>query len=98
VINRLHPMQSVELEEPEIALKVEAAAGLPPEQASKLAGVLARSHAQLQSLAGADAVQVQRLREQCGDTPLYLPVPLFNEDIYDMLGLLMLGRFLGVRA
>jgi len=98
VINRVHPTHPVELEEPEIARKVEAAAGLPPDEAARLAGVLARSHDQLQSLARADAVQVQRLREHCGDEPLYLPVPLFNEDIYDMLGLLMLGRFLGVRA
>lgn len=98
VINRVHPVHPVALEEPEIAAKVEAAAGLSPDQARSLASVLKRSHGQLQNLAQADAVQVQRLREQCGDQPLYLSVPLFNEDIYDMLGLLMLGRFLGVRA
>ena len=98
VINRVHPMHPVALDEAEIAHKVEEASGLSPEDASNLARVLERSHAQLQSLARADAVQVQRLREHCGDQPLYLPVPLFNEDIYDMLGLLMLGRFLGVRT
>ena len=98
VVNRVHPMHPVALDEAEIAHKVEEASGLSPEDASNLARVLERSHAQLQSLARADAVQVQRLREHCGDQPLYLPVPLFNEDIYDMLGLLMLGRFLGVRT
>jgi anion-transporting ArsA/GET3 family ATPase len=98
VINRVHPLHPVELEPLQIARKVEASTRMSREQAKPLAQALARSHQQLQSLARADSAQVKRLMEQCGDKPIYLPVPLFNEDIYDMLGLLMLGRFLGVTS
>ncbi len=94
VINRVHPQHRCELDEPEVARRVKAAAGLDSGKAERLAAELLLSHQRLQGLALADAGQVARLREACGEELLYLPVPLFNEDIYDMRGLLMLGRFL----
>ncbi len=94
VINRVHPLHDVEFDEDELTQRIQESADMADEGAAHLAKALLRGHQQLQGLARADAAQMARLHEHIGLDQLYLPVPLLNEDICDVRGLLMLERFL----
>lgn len=92
IINKVHPLAPVELSRSEITARLSPAAG---GRASALADLLLRSHEQMQRLAAEDARQIARLRDHAGGTgSLFLQVPLFDEDIFDVGGLLRLGQHL----
>ncbi len=93
VLNRVHPPRRCELSSG--ALKDALAdRGVPPRLGERLAPLLQRSLEQAQALADADARTIAELREACGEEPLYLQVPLLDDDIHDVEGLLTLARYL----
>lgn len=94
IVNKVHPLRPVELDEREVAARVRLAAGTVDADAAPLARQLVADHARMQVLARADAVELARLRERCGSTIPYLEVPLFNEDVHDVRGLIKLGDYL----
>lgn len=67
---------------------------LPAPRRDALARLLVRSGEQIGALARADAAEVERLRQHCGPDLLYLQVPLFDNDIHDIGGLLELAQYL----
>jgi hypothetical protein len=72
-----------------------AGAGAAGARAPALAELILRSHEQMQRLAAEDARQIARLRDHAGGAvSLFLQVPLFDEDIFDVGGLLRLGEHL----
>lgn len=95
VINRVHPLRTSEHDAPALARVIAAAdVGIDPPMATSLAEVLLKSHEQIQIMARADVEQIERLRGHCGDAHPYVQVPLFDEDVHEIGGLLKLGRYL----
>jgi anion-transporting ArsA/GET3 family ATPase len=93
VLNRVRPERSCAIEGEELHRALEGR-GVDPQLARRLAPLLRRSLDQAQSLAKADRQAIADLREACGDEPLYLQVPLLDDDVHDIEGLLALGRYL----
>jgi anion-transporting ArsA/GET3 family ATPase len=91
VINRVHPSRPVELGEEEVVAAL-AEAGVGPSAA--LARVMLTSHRRFEALAGADAAQIARLRAHCGEGVPYVEVPLFDDDVHDIGGLMQLAAYL----
>jgi anion-transporting ArsA/GET3 family ATPase len=89
IINRVHPLRPTELEAPEVVTQLQEA-GVAQEQADPLAQVLMSYHGWFQTLAQADAGQIERLRAHCGDGYPYLQVPLFDDDVHDIKALMKL--------
>lgn len=90
VVNRVHRAGACALDEDQTAERLRGA-GLGPAPAARLAPVLLESYRQLQALAQADAVEVERLRTACGDHHAYVLVPLFDEDVHDVRALAALA-------
>jgi anion-transporting ArsA/GET3 family ATPase len=94
IINKVHPLRPVDLPAAEVARRIEVATGSGGEPAVALAERLLLDHGRMQVLARADAAEIERLRARCGEAHAYLPVPLFNEDVHDVRGLVKLGDHL----
>ena len=94
VVNKVHPLAPFALDETAVREALERGL-VPPEEsaatASRLAPLLLAGHEALQVLARADVVQLQRLAERCGPDCPHLRVPLFDEDIHDVRGLVRLA-------
>jgi anion-transporting ArsA/GET3 family ATPase len=92
IINRVHLVAPVEVGAAELAARLGRSGAV---RAAKLADVLLRSHGQMQRLAVEDARQIARLRDHAaGAGGLFIEVPLFDEDIFDIAGLMRLAEFL----
>jgi len=94
VVNRVRPLREVDVEAGELARRLREEHGVADALAPRLASLLLESHAQLQSLARADAAEIDRLRRHCGEDIPCVQVPLFDQDVHDIGGLLELGRYL----
>lgn len=94
VINRVHPLRPVHLDEATLAAALRDNAGLADEEARRLSPLALAAHADMQRLAAVDAREIARLKAYCGENLGYTEVPLFDEDIYDMAGLTKLGQYL----
>jgi len=90
IINRVHPLHEVEMDQAELARRLVALA-VDRQDAPRMAQALLESHRQLQELARGDAAEIDRLRQCCGDEAPFIRVPLFDEDVHDIGGLLQLG-------
>jgi anion-transporting ArsA/GET3 family ATPase len=91
IVNKVHPLLPVELSLEQLMPKLADAMPSP----ARLADVLLRSHSQMQALAAEDARQIGRLREHIAEAASQLvQVPLFDEDIFDVGGLMRLGEYL----
>jgi len=93
IINRVHPLDEVRLSGAELEQQL-VVMGTLPEMVPHLARLLLEAHRKLQVLAVGDAAEVRRLRDHCGDGYPYVEVPLFDEDVHDIGGLVRLGRWL----
>lgn len=93
VINRVHPAQAMALEAEELEREL-AERDVPADERQALASLLLRSHAQAVALAEADRRVIGELKETCGEEHLYVEVPLLEEDVHDIGGLVELGRYL----
>jgi anion-transporting ArsA/GET3 family ATPase len=92
IVNKVRPLGPVALGRVELTEQIRPAAGSSSEA---LADLLLRSHTQIQILAAEDARQIARLRERSGaPQDKVLQVPLFDEDIFDISGLMRLGDHL----
>ncbi len=94
VINKVHPRAAVSSSEEALARRIAEASQLPHAEAGRLAARLLADHARMQILAAADVAELQRLRTHCGEAHPYLEVPLFDEDVHDIAGLVKLGEHL----
>jgi anion-transporting ArsA/GET3 family ATPase len=95
IVNRVHPLVTEEVpEQAELARRLSATGRVSDEVAPRLARALAESHDQIQALARADAAEIERLQQRCGGAVPMIQVPLFNEDVHDVDGLLRLGSHL----
>lgn len=93
VINRVH--QRLPPEPSPAALRAGLAdCGLVDPTAVRLAPALFEAYAQVQVLAEADAAQIARLVGHCGAQRRYVQVPLFDEDVFDIGGLVKLASHL----
>jgi anion-transporting ArsA/GET3 family ATPase len=93
IINRVHPVV-LETGQEQLSQWLTSVAGVAPDAAPRLARVLAESHSQIQALALADAQEIERLKRHCGPGLPYVEVPLFDEDVHDIGGLLRLAGYL----
>lgn len=93
IVNKVHPLVPLDLTVEELLPRL--GRGIGP-QAAQLADLLLRSHQQLQRLAAEDARQIARLRAQTDNAgaSVFVQVPLFDEDIFDVAGLMQLGECL----
>ena len=64
------------------------------EELRALADTVLGSHRRVQAMARVDEAEILRLQEHCGHDVPYVRVPLFNEDIFDIAGLVKLGDYL----
>jgi anion-transporting ArsA/GET3 family ATPase len=94
VINRVHPLFQNELELEPLARRIKDRTGVPRAVARRLGAAMVDTHEQVQVLARADEEEIQRLVRGCGEDQNYVRVPLFDEDIFDIAGLVKLGSFL----
>ena len=94
IINKVHPRHDNDLDQEEIARLIKSSVDLSNLQAEDLSSVVLRSHDQMQSLACSDEEEIQRLHEAAGPDTVYLEVPFFDQDIFDMEGLIRLGEHL----
>jgi anion-transporting ArsA/GET3 family ATPase len=96
VINKVHPLRDVTVSNDELVAEIERVLGVGG--AARLAQVLLDGHALLQLAARADAVQIARLAQSCGRGRPVVQVPLFDEDVHDVDGLMRLAGQLGVEV
>lgn len=94
IVNRVHPLQEVSLSVDELREQLVRRCGQAPAVVSRLAPLILDAHQQVQSLAGVDATEIARLREACGEQYPYVSIPLLDDDVYDIGGLVELGRYL----
>ncbi|MFH1130728.1 MAG: ArsA-related P-loop ATPase, partial [Pseudomonadota bacterium] len=96
VINRVHKMDTaIQLTEEKTA-QLLAAAGLDPKICSRLSPVLLSAQERIGILVANDADQIQRLRENCGNSYQYVQIPFFDHDIHDISGLTKIIDALGL--
>ena len=96
VVNRIHPpgppapdrAALIELLEQRPELR-----GYAPDDVVQVASDLDRTYRDFQALAATDAASVERIRGVARGAPL-VEVPLFDQDIHDMDGLALIGRYL----
>ncbi len=93
VINRVHPLARSTPAAEQVERELLRCA-MAPQEAAALAPRLLDAHQRMQVLGEADAAQIERLISRCGAGKHYVRVPLFDEDIYDVGGLLKLARYL----
>jgi anion-transporting ArsA/GET3 family ATPase len=93
VINRVHPRQDLALDPGQVQRAVQRC-GVDPAVAGPLSVALLRAHRQLQGLAAVDEAEIGQLRRRCGAEHNYISVPLFDDDIFDIAGLLRLCEHL----
>lgn len=93
VVNRVHLLHRNDLGPEELTRRIAAAGEQDEPLAARLARVLLDAHGQLQRLALADAEQVERLRGRFPGCPC-VQVPLFDEDVHDVAGLVKLADYL----
>ena len=60
----------------------------------ELAAAIDGAHRRVQAMAQVDEAEIERLVTHCGFDYSYVRVPLFNEDIFDIAGLVKLGDYL----
>jgi anion-transporting ArsA/GET3 family ATPase len=95
IVNRVQPLVTAEIpEQEELARQILATGRVSTEMAPRLARALLESHDQIQALARADVAEIARLQAYCGAAVPFVQVPLFNEDVFDVDGLLRLGSHL----
>jgi hypothetical protein len=96
VVNRVHPRgpaaPTAERLRELLAARPELR-GYTPDDLARAAGDLERTYGDFQSLAEIDAAQVERLRAIAGEAPI-VEVPLFDHDVHDVEGLLLVDRYL----
>jgi hypothetical protein len=90
----VHPLQPTDLDASAAASAVEDRLGVDGDTAAAAAEHLVQAHQRLQSLARADAEQIERLKAQCGADIPYVEVPFFDEDIHDVRGLMRVSSSL----
>jgi anion-transporting ArsA/GET3 family ATPase len=95
VINKVHPLRRVAVKPDELGPRIARIAGSDLAEATHLAALLLQANAQMQVLARADADQVARLKERCGNGQPYIQVPLFDADIHDIEQLVKVADHLG---
>jgi anion-transporting ArsA/GET3 family ATPase len=93
VINRVHALQPNELDREQIIQRL-ARHGVDPVHAGGLATLLLENHKRMQILARGDGREIRRLKEHCGEEAVYLEVPFFDQDIFDISGLSLLAEHL----
>ena len=93
IINKVHPLHQQSMD-PQRLSELLAPSLSTPADAGELADVVLEAHRRIQVMAREDEVEIQRLMEHCGAEVPYIRVPLFNEDIFDIAGLVKLGDYL----
>ncbi|MGE5182254.1 MAG: ArsA family ATPase [Acidobacteriota bacterium] len=98
VVNKIHPALPISADVPAIAAALGrhagvAALGLSGTTRTMAAQALFAAHGELETLAEADRVALERLRE-VGNGSLLVEVPLLREDVHDVDRLVGLERFL----
>jgi anion-transporting ArsA/GET3 family ATPase len=99
IINRVHAVGGpvAASEQVVAALSAQPAlkeTGISAEEIARAARTLRSTYEQLETLAHADAAQIERLRKTCGGDYEYLTVPFFDRDVYDTAGLSRIERSL----
>ncbi len=95
IINKVHALaQGVDDQATLERLIGPAAGDLSPEHLQELASAVLDSHRRVQAMAEVDAAEISRLQDHCGHELPYVRVPLFDEDIFDIAGLVKLGDYL----
>lgn len=94
IINRVRPLCEVDTDRERLTGLLGEDHGIATEVAPRLAEWLLRSHHRMQELAHADADEVARLRRHCGEGRPYIQIPLFEEDVHDVGGLVRLAGHL----
>jgi hypothetical protein len=96
IVNRVHPAGA-----PRTADELDDAFAHRPElrdfsreERHAASAVLAENDRDLAGLAGADALEVERLRRACGGVTPILEVPFLSSDVHDTEGILQIERSL----
>jgi anion-transporting ArsA/GET3 family ATPase len=97
VINKVHALREIDVGREELTAEIGRAVGAGADAAG-LAEVLLHGHAQLQVTARADAEQIARLVQSCGRGCPVVEVPLFDQDVHDIGGLLRLAAQLAAHS
>lgn len=102
IINKIHPLDSTDFSRQQLEQVLSHSLGPQgdqaeapaPDQVSRLADAVHNSHVRMRAMARADEAEVSRLRAHCGADLPYVRVPLFDDDIVDIAGLVKLGDYL----
>jgi anion-transporting ArsA/GET3 family ATPase len=97
VINRVHERSVSDLPEEQVVSELQRL-DVGQTTARAVAPLLLRSGRQMGQLAQADARQIRRLVEHCGEHYPYIVVPLLPQDVHDVATLARLARLLGRAA
>ncbi|MBK8480795.1 MAG: AAA family ATPase [Proteobacteria bacterium] len=97
VVNRVRTAATTALDEENLreALRAQRIDDATGDEAAPL---LARSWAQTQSMAAADAAAIEHLRQRCGAAVPYVQVPLLPGDVHDLEALAALAQQLAAPA
>jgi anion-transporting ArsA/GET3 family ATPase len=99
VINKVHPALPIRADAPAIAAALAAhpgvaALGLSATTHRMAAQALFAAHGELETLAEADRMAVERMRDAGGGNALVVEVPLMRDDVHDVTRLVGLERYL----
>jgi anion-transporting ArsA/GET3 family ATPase len=99
VVNKVHPAMPITADIPAIAAALAAdpaviALNLSGTTRTMAAQALFAAHGELETLAEADRLAIERLRAAGGDQALLARVPLLRDDVHDVERLVGLERFL----
>lgn len=93
IVNRVHPLSASTISPADLKPWL-VARGLTEGTAMKLIPHLLTAHRNFQILAKRDAEEIARLKRHCGEATRYSEIPLLDQDVVDVEGLLALSRYM----
>ena len=97
IINRVHALYDGAPSEDELARRLASSlegTAVAEDVREDLAAAILQAHRRVQAMALVDEAEIERLQEHCGHDVPHVRVPLFDEDIFDIAGLVKLGDYL----